>query len=147
MLWGERFSFFQNQDVNVRHKKPLCGTLGTDLGIYHWPFCSFCNYWKGRNESTYIWRIQNGLPISIMTKLSMTSTSKILHHWINTWLRTQHGILRYSHVILTLHHGSAIARMPASVSQWDKRVAMGAARSCAVTMQLHIHGIIPSPDL
>ena len=119
MLWGERFSFFQNQDVNVRHKKPLCGTLGTDLGIYHWPFCSFYTYWKGRNESAYIWRIQNGLPTSITTELSMTSTSKIWHHSINTWLRTQHRILWYSRVILTSHHGSFIAHYVGhNVQEW-----------------------------
>jgi palmitoyl-protein thioesterase len=34
--------------------KPLCGTLGTELNIYHWPFCSFCDYWKGRGESDYL---------------------------------------------------------------------------------------------
>ena len=88
----------------------------------------------------------------------MTSRSKIWHHSINTWLRTQHRILWYSRVILTSHHGSFIAhyvghnvqewhfasryanaaiarqcdipdRMPASVLQWDKCVAVGASRS------------------
>merc|ERR1719277_668952 len=40
--------------IEVPVIKTLCGTLGTDLDIYHWPFCSFCQYWKGRNESLYL---------------------------------------------------------------------------------------------
>ena len=69
--------------------------------------------------SRLIWRIQNGLPISITTELSMTSTSKIWHHSINTWLRTQHRILWYSRVILTSHHGSFIAHYVGhNVQEW-----------------------------
>lgn len=26
--------------------KSLCGSTGTAIGIYHWPYCSFCSYWK-----------------------------------------------------------------------------------------------------
>jgi len=40
--------------IEVPVIKTMCGTLGTDLDIYHWPFCSFCQYWKGRNESLYL---------------------------------------------------------------------------------------------
>jgi len=40
--------------IEVPGIKTLCGSLGTDLDIYHWPLCSFCNYWKGRNESLYL---------------------------------------------------------------------------------------------
>lgn len=34
--------------------KQLCGDLGTDLQIYHWPACSFCSYWRGKNKTTYL---------------------------------------------------------------------------------------------
>ena len=69
--------------------------------------------------SRLIWRIQNGMPISITTELSMTSTSKIWHYSINTWLRTQHRILWYSRVILTSHHGSFIAHYVGhNVQEW-----------------------------
>lgn len=40
--------------IEVPGLKPLCGTLGTDLDIYHWPLCSFCDYWKGEDEKTYL---------------------------------------------------------------------------------------------
>ena len=66
--------------------------------------------------SRLLWRIQNGMPISITTELSMTSTSKIWHHSINTWLRTQHRILWYSRVILTSHHGSFIAHIMSGIT-------------------------------
>lgn len=41
-------------NVEVPVIKQLCGNLGTDLDIYHWPFCSFCSYWKGRKEDVYL---------------------------------------------------------------------------------------------
>mmetsp|Transcript_123834 Transcript_123834/g.396401 ORF Transcript_123834/g.396401 Transcript_123834/m.396401 type:complete len:301 (+) Transcript_123834:57-959(+) len=34
--------------------KQLCGDLSTDLRIYHWPFCAFCSYWRGKNEAMYL---------------------------------------------------------------------------------------------
>jgi len=40
--------------VEIPGLKSVCGTLGTDLDIYHWPGCSFCDYWKGRRESVYL---------------------------------------------------------------------------------------------
>jgi len=40
--------------IEIPGLKSLCGTLGTDLDIYHWPDCSFCHYWKGRSESVYL---------------------------------------------------------------------------------------------
>merc|ERR1712232_1045455 len=40
--------------IEVPVIKQLCGTLGTDLDIYHWPACSFCQYWKGKDESVYL---------------------------------------------------------------------------------------------
>merc|ERR1719446_809891 len=36
--------------VEVPGIKQLCGDLGADLQIYHWPFCSFCGYWRGKNK-------------------------------------------------------------------------------------------------
>lgn len=40
--------------IEVPVIKQLCGDLGTDLQIYHWPFCSFCGYWRGKNKDTYL---------------------------------------------------------------------------------------------
>lgn len=34
--------------------KQLCGDLGDALRIYHWPFCSFCSYWRGKDKQTYL---------------------------------------------------------------------------------------------
>lgn len=36
--------------------KQVCGILGTDLSIYHWPGCAFCDYWKGSNKELYLER-------------------------------------------------------------------------------------------
>jgi len=41
-------------DIEIPVIKQLCGDLGTDLQIYHWPLCSFCSYWKGKNKTTYL---------------------------------------------------------------------------------------------
>jgi len=40
--------------IEIPGIKAMCGTLGTDLDIYHWPMCSFCSYWKGRKEAEYL---------------------------------------------------------------------------------------------
>jgi len=33
--------------------KQLCGDLGAELDIYHWPACSFCSYWRGKDKKKY----------------------------------------------------------------------------------------------
>ena len=54
------------------------------MGIYHWPFCSFCNYWKGRNESTYLenseWYadINNDRIVNDQHKQNMASLNKYM---------------------------------------------------------------------
>ena len=40
--------------IELPYIKELCGDLGTDLDIYHWPFCAFCDYWKGTNRKDYL---------------------------------------------------------------------------------------------
>lgn len=40
--------------IEVPVIKQLCGDLGTALEIYHWPACSFCSYWRGKNKTTYL---------------------------------------------------------------------------------------------
>lgn len=40
--------------VELQPFKEWCGDLGTDLDIYEWPFCSFCDYWRGKNKEDYM---------------------------------------------------------------------------------------------
>ena len=32
----------------------ICGDAGSALDVYHWPFCSFCTYWRGKDKASYL---------------------------------------------------------------------------------------------
>merc|ERR1711959_722698 len=34
--------------------KRICAAGAPLLGIYHWPRCAFCGYWKGTREDEYL---------------------------------------------------------------------------------------------
>ena len=40
--------------IELQPLKEWCGDLGTALDIYDWPFCSFCSYWRGKDQAKYL---------------------------------------------------------------------------------------------
>ena len=70
--------------VEVPVLKQLCGDLGTKLDIYKWPFCSFCNYWKGKEKAAYLdksdWlaEVNNDRTINPLYQANMRSLNKYM---------------------------------------------------------------------
>merc|ERR1711988_234183 len=66
--------------------KQLCGALGTELQIYHWPFCSFCSYWRGIDKHTYLSNSQWLADINNDKSLNQTRRSNMIS--LNKYMAT-----------------------------------------------------------
>ena len=71
-------------NVEVPGIKQLCGDLGDDIGIYKWPACSFCSYWKGIDQAQYLnsseWlaNVNNDRTVNETRRQNMISLNKYM---------------------------------------------------------------------